>query len=137
MKGWGGGAMTAMPRTALVMQTDLDSCRGTAAALRALGFAVNEFTDEEHLYAQALRVAAAPPGDLRSFVIVTEPTGQVLRDMELLRSAHWPTPLVLVGSGASPEIAHGLRAARLSCKKPTADELRHAIDAALEVSALN
>jgi hypothetical protein len=131
------GAMTATPMIAFVMQSNPTACRSTATALRDLGFAVAEFGDEAHLYAQALRVAARPPGDVRSFVILAEPTGGVLDDLAVLRSGHWPTPFVLVGGQACPDMARRLRAACLPCDQPTAQELQRAIDAALELSAVN
>jgi hypothetical protein len=100
------------------------------------GLLRGRFGNEAHPYAHALRVAAKP-GDLRSFVILAEPTGEVLEDLAVLRSGHWPTPLVLLGRQASPDVARRLRAACLACDQPTAQELRRAIDAALELSARN
>jgi hypothetical protein len=129
--------MHATPKTAFVMQSDPTACRRTGAALRDLGFAVTEFDDECHLYAQAIRAAAAPRGDLGSLVILAEPTCAVLQDLEVLRSGHWPTPLVLIGGDVSPEVARRLRAACLPCERPTAQELRRAVDAALAFTTAN
>jgi hypothetical protein len=129
--------MTATPMIAFVMQSNRAACRNTATALRDLGFVVAEFGNEAHLYAQALSVAAKPPGDLRSFVILAEPTAEVLQDLAVMRSGRWPTPLVLMGREASPDVAGRLRAACLACEQPTAQELRRAIDAALELTAQN
>jgi hypothetical protein len=125
--------MAAAPTTALLMRCDKAASRATAAALRRLGFAVAEFGDESHLYASAIRFAIAPEGD-RRFVIIAEPTGDVVRDLEVLRSAHWPTPLVLVGPEASPAMARRLGAACLPCERPTPGALRRAIAAARDVS---
>ena len=123
--------------TALVMQSDPTARCGMAATLRDLGFAVAEFTDEPHLYGHLIRVATAPKGDPRSFVILAEATADLLRDLEMLRTGSWPTPVVLVGPRADPAIARRLRAACLSCDEPTPAELEHAIDAALAASARN
>lgn len=129
--------MRARPTTAFVMQSDGAACRRTAAALRDLGFAVAEFADEPHLYAETIRAAAEQHRDRRSFVILAEPTGEMLRDLEVLRSGRWPTPLVLVGAGASAEDARRLRAAWLPREHPTAEELRAAIETALARSTAN
>jgi hypothetical protein len=121
--------------TAVLMRSDPSACRETAAMLRDLGFAVSACDDESHLYASAIRVAAAPEDELRSCVILAEATRDVLQDLEVLRSGNWHTPLVLVGRQASPEIARRLRAACLTREQPTPQELRRAIDAAVEATA--
>ena len=130
--------MGATPLTAFVMRSNATACRETAAALGRLGFAVAEFSDGTHLYGHAIRVAAALGGDARrSFVILAEPTGDVVKSLEMLRSGNWPTPLVLVGPEASPETAERLRAVCLAAELPTAQELRRAIDRALTVCVRN
>jgi hypothetical protein len=120
------------PAVALLMQTDPAARHATGAALRDLGFAVAEFEDAAHLYAHTLRAAAAH-GDVRSFVILAEPTPRMVEELELLRSGLWSTPLVLVGSQARPEVARRLRAAWLPCERPTRQGLRQAIATASEL----
>jgi hypothetical protein len=119
---------------ALIMRSDPSACHETAATLERLGFAVSEFVDECHLYAHAIRLAtsAVDPG---SFVIVAEPASGVVQDLEILRSASWRTPLVLVGQAASVGVASRLRAACLPCERPTGAELRRAIDEALALAS--
>jgi hypothetical protein len=58
-----------------------------------------------------------------------------VRDLEMLRSGNWRTPLVLIGRKANPELARRLDAACLSSEQPTAEELRAAIAAARAVAA--
>ena len=130
--------MCAIPLTAFVMRSDATACRRTAIALRGLGFAVAEFGDGAHLYGHAIRAASVSSHrDRRSFVILAEPTDDVLQDLAVLRSGNWPTPLVLVGRDASPEVARALRAVCLSSETPTPRELQQAIDAALEACTPN
>ena len=126
--------MTATPITALLMRSNTAACRTTAAVLRSLGYAVTEFDDEVHLYAHTIHAAIAPGVDRRSLVILTEPTDDVVRDLEMLRSGNWQTPLVLVGQMANPEMARRLDAACLPSDQPTAEELRGAIKVARSVS---
>jgi hypothetical protein len=120
--------------TALVMRVDATRCRETASALRRLGLAVTEFGDGCRLYAHALALGTSRDHDRRSVVILAEPTLDVVRDLETLRSGSSPTPLVLVGDGATPEVARRLRAAYLACAQPTSQDLRKAIDLALQAS---
>ena len=128
--------MTTPPHAAFVMQSDPTVRRGTASALRALGFEVVEFQDECHLYAHTIRTGVTPSAD-RTFVIVAEPTRDLLADLEVLRSGHWPTALVLLGGDADPEIARRLGAACLPCERPTVGDLQRAIEAAVAFSTLN
>ena len=118
----------ATPTTALLMRSDPAECRRTAKRLRRLGLAVESFGDESHLYARAI---TPTPRAASSVVILAEPTGPVVEDLEVLRSAHRATPMVIVGRGATPEVARRLRAACLPCEHPTVRELRDAIDAAV------
>jgi hypothetical protein len=117
----------ATPTTALLMRSDATACRVTAARLRGLGFAVREFDDDLHLYAHAISLG---PNDA-SYVILAEPTNDMVRDLEVLRAGHRSTPMVLVGSTASPETARRLRAACVAREEPSTEELRAAIDIAV------
>ena len=118
----------ATPTTALLLRSDAMACRVTAARLSRLGFAVKEFGDEAHLYAHAISLR---PGD-PSYVILAEPTTDVVRDLEILRAVRRSTPMVLLGSAASPETARRLRAACVPREQPTSEELRAAIDVAVQ-----
>jgi hypothetical protein len=127
--------MTATPTKAFVMQTDATSRHATAAVLRDLGFDPIVFDDPSHLYAYMLRSGAAPHGDATSFVVLSEPTAETVAEFEVLRSGHWPMPLVLVGRQASRELARRLRAAWLPCERPTRQGLRRAIATARNLVA--
>jgi hypothetical protein len=124
--------MTTAPNVALVMHRLPDTRRDTAARLRDLGFAVSEFADEAHLWG---RTIMSPPGEHRSFVIVVEPTDDVVHDLEVLRSGQWRTPLVLLGIDASTGLARRLRAACVPGDHPTTTELGEAIDRAVSAAA--
>jgi hypothetical protein len=124
--------MTAIPHVALLMQRAPAARKETAARLRDLGFAVSEFADEAHLYG---RTILAAPDDHASFVILTEATEDVVHDLEVLRSGHWTTPLVLLGCTAEPALARRLCAACLPSERPTASELRRAIEVAVTAAA--
>jgi hypothetical protein len=127
--------MNRGPPIALVMRSDAGACRTTAAILRDLGFAVSACGDELHLYAQAIHLATAPAETRRRAVIVTEPTEDVVRDLEMLRSANWRMPLILVGHDASVEVGRRIDAACLPCEQPSAAALERAIEEARKVSA--
>ena len=124
--------MTATPNVALVMHRLPAARRDAAARLRELGLAVSEFTDEAHLWGRTMLSA---PGDHRSFVIVVEPTDDVVHDLEVLRSGQWRTPLVLLGAEADTSLARRLRAACVSGQHPTATELGEAIQRAVSAVA--
>ena len=124
----------AGPTRALVMRSDPVVRRETAAALGEFGLAVTEFADECHLYAHAIRLAAAPGVEPGSFIIVAEPSEGVVRDLEILRGGSRRVPLVLVGPGADPQVAGRLFAACLASEHPTGAQLRRAIDTALALS---
>jgi hypothetical protein len=119
----------ATPTTALLMRSDAIACRVTAERLRRLGLVVTEFADEPHLYAHAISLVRGM--ERNPFVILAEPTGPMVRDLEVLRAGWRAMPMVLVGRGASPETARLLRAACVSRAQPTMKELRDAIDAAM------
>lgn len=123
--------MIATPNVALVMHRVPEARRDTAARLRDLGFAVSEFADEAHLWGRTILPAR---GDHCSFVMVVEPTDEVVQDLEVLRSGRWETPLVLLGSAAD-DVARRLRAACVSSEHPTATELCTAIELALTAVA--
>jgi hypothetical protein len=124
--------MTATPNVALVMHRLPAARRDTAARLRELGLAVSEFADEAHLWGRTMLSA---PGDHRSFVIVAEPTEEVVHDLEVLRSGQWRTPLVLLGAEANTSLAVRLRAACVPGQHPTATELCEAIERAVSAAA--
>ena len=124
--------MVATPNVALVMHRLPAARRDTAARLRDLGFAVSEFADEAHLWGRTIMSA---PGDHRSFVIVVEPTEDVVHDLEVLRSGQWKTPLVLLGTDADAGLARRLRAACVSREHPTSAELHEAIELAVSTAA--
>ena len=120
--------MNPAPRLALVMRTDDTACRTTAATLRDLGFTVNAFRDEPHLYARTIGLATAAEDAHPHAIIVTEPTATVVRDVEMLRSANWRMPLVLVGAEATAEMCRRLLAAGIPCEQPSAQDLQRAIE---------
>ena len=124
--------MTATPNVALVMHRLPAARRDTAARLRELGLAVSEFADEAHLWGHTMLSAT---GDHRSFVIVAEPTDDVVHDLEVLRSGQWRTPLVLLGAEANTSLALRLRAACVPAQHPTATELCEAIERAVSAAA--
>jgi hypothetical protein len=124
--------MTVTPSAALVMHR-LPATRGnTAARLRELGLVVSEFADEAHLWG---RTIMSTPGEHRSFVIVVEPTEDVVHDLEVLRSGRWETPLVLLGTDADAGLARRLRAACVPSDHPTAAQLCEAIEVAVSAAA--
>jgi hypothetical protein len=123
--------MTATPNVALVMHRLPVARRDTAARLRDLGFRVSEFADEAHLWGRTMMSA---PGEHRSFVIVVEPTDDVVHDLEVLRSGQWKTPLVLLGTEANTSVVHRLRAACVSGEHPTTAELSEAIERAVSAA---
>ena len=124
--------MTATPSVALLMHRVPAARRDTAARLRDLGFAVSEFADEAHLYGRTILTA---PRDHGAVVILAEPTEEVVHDLEVLRSGHWKTPFVLLGRAAEPALARRLCAACLPSERPTASELRRAIELAVTAAA--
>ena len=124
--------MTATPSVALLMHRVPGARRDTAARLRDLGFAVSEFADEAHLYGRTILTG---PGEHEAVVILTEPTEDVVHDLEVLRSGHWKTPFVLLGREAKPALARRLCAACLPSERPTASELRRAIQRAVTAAA--
>ena len=124
--------MAATPNVALVMRRLPAARRDTAARLRDLGFTVSEFADEAHLWGRTMMSA---PGEHRSFVIVVEPTDDVVHDLEVLRSGQWGTPLVLLGLDAEPSLARRLRAACVPGERPTTTELCEAIERAVSAAA--
>ena len=124
--------MVATPNVALVMHRLPAARRDTAARLRDLGFAVSEFADEAHLWGRTIMSGA---GDHRSFVIVVEPTEDVVHDLEVLRSGQWKTPLVLLGTDVDAGLARRLRAACVPREHPTSAELQKAIELAVSTAA--
>jgi hypothetical protein len=87
--------------------------------------------DEAHLYGRTILSA---PEDHWKFVIIAEPTEDVVQDLEVLRSGRWDTPMVLLGTRVDPVVAQRLRAACLPCERPTESELRRAIEAAVALA---
>ena len=124
--------MTTIPHVALLMRRAVAAREETAARLRDVGFVVSEFADEAHLYGRTLLAA---PDDRATFVIVTEPTEDAVHDLEVLRSGHWTTPLVLLGRAAEPALVRRLRAACVPSERPTASDLRRAIEVAVTAVA--
>jgi hypothetical protein len=123
--------MVATPNVALVMHRLPATRRDTAARLRDLGFAVSEFADEAHLWGRTMMSAA---GEHRSFVMVVEPTEDVVHDLEVLRSGQWKTPLVLLGTEPGTSLARRLHAACVPGEHPTTSELCKAIERAVSAA---